>query len=329
MEPGCLALTLTWDGKQIVAAEVVSTRPAVARALSGLPAARVLELIPRLFGLCPRAQEAAARLSLAAARGEQVASSAAAPALAVALEAIGEHLWRLLLDWPPLAGQPARPSEFLGWRQRLKRVADQAEAAALGGELAAWLGSERSPALDDDAAVAAGVLLPMLSAAEWSAHIGAESFAELPTFAGQPAETGVLARRAGDATVAELLATGHRLQARLVARYADLRWLAQGLADRQRLVTWLDSTTLGDGCGLACVETARGTLLHQIQLDGDRIGRYVIVAPTEWNFHPQGSFVREIDARPAATRAKAVMAARRLVLSLDPCVACELRIRDA
>jgi Ni,Fe-hydrogenase I large subunit len=98
---------------------------------------------------------------------------------------------------------------------------------------------------------------------------------------------------------------------------------------RQRLVTWLDSTTLGDGCGLACVETARGTLLHQIQLDGDRIGRYVIVAPTEWNFHPQGSFVREIDARPAANRAKAVMAARRLVLSLDPCVACELRIRDA
>jgi Ni,Fe-hydrogenase I large subunit len=108
-----------------------------------------------------------------------------------------------------------------------------------------------------------------------------------------------------------------------------LRWLAQGLADPQRLLTWLDSTTLGDGCGLACVETARGTLLHQIQLDGDRIGRYVIVAPTEWNFHPQGAFVREIDSRPAVTRAKAAMAARRLVVSLDPCVACELRIRDA
>ncbi|MBL8373469.1 MAG: nickel-dependent hydrogenase large subunit, partial [Candidatus Accumulibacter sp.] len=54
MEPGSLELTLTWDGKQIVAAEVVSTRPAVARALSGLPVARVLEFIPRLFSLCPR-----------------------------------------------------------------------------------------------------------------------------------------------------------------------------------------------------------------------------------------------------------------------------------
>lgn len=329
MEPGSLALTLTWNGKQIVAAEVVSTRPAVARALSGLPVARVLEFIPRLFSLCPRAQETAARLSLLAARGEQTVSNAAAPALAVALEAIGEHLWRLLLDWPPLCGQPARQSEFLGWRQRLKGVADQADAAVLGGELAAWLAAERSPQVEDDVAVAGVALLPMQSAAEWQAHINVESFARLPTFAGQPAETGVLARRAGDAAVAGLLAAGHRLQARLVARYADLRWLAQGLADPARLATWLDATTLGEGCGLACVETARGTLLHQIQLDGDRIGRYIIVAPTEWNFHPQGAFVREIDARPAATRARAAMAARRLVVSLDPCVACELRIKDA
>ncbi len=329
MEPGSLELTLTWDGKQIVAAEVVSTRPAVARALSGLPLARVLEFIPRLFSLCPRAQEVAARLSLLAARGEQAASDAAAPALAVALEAIGEHLWRLLLDWPPLCGQPVRQSEFLGWRQRLKGVADQADAAALGGELAAWLAAERPPQVEDDLAAAAVALLPMQSAAEWAAHIGAESFAGLPTFAGQPAETGALARRAGDATVAGLLAVGHRLQARLVARYADLRWLAQGLADPERLATWLDAATLGEGCGLACVETARGTLLHQVRLDGDRIERYVIVAPTEWNFHPQGAFVCEIDSRLAATRAKAAMAARRPVLSLDPCVACELRIRDA
>lgn len=44
----------------------------------------------------------------------------------------------------------------------------------------------------------------------------------------------------------------------------------------------------GPGVGRALVETARGLLLHEITLDGDRIADYVIVAPTEWNFHPRG-----------------------------------------
>lgn len=48
MQAGSLELTLAWDGTQIVAAEVNSTRPPLARALRGLPVARVLEVVPRL-----------------------------------------------------------------------------------------------------------------------------------------------------------------------------------------------------------------------------------------------------------------------------------------
>ena len=117
MEQGVLQLTLSWDGEQIVAAGVVSTRPTLLRFLCGLPAARVSEFIPRLFSLCRCAQETAARLSLQAARGAgEVALIDAAgrpPGLAVAVEAIGEHLWRLLLDWPPLCGEAARQSESI------------------------------------------------------------------------------------------------------------------------------------------------------------------------------------------------------------------------
>ena len=91
----------------------------------------------------------------------------------------------------------------------------------------------------------------------------------------------------------------------------------------------VDAATVAEGCGLACVETARGTLLHRIELEGERVARYVIVAPTEWNFHPQGAFVREIGATPARTRAEAVTAASRLALSLDPCVPFEVRFDDA
>ena len=37
-------------------------------------------------------------------------------------------------------------------------------------------------------------------------------------------------------------------------------------------------------------------LLHLMQVKDGRVGRYVIVAPTEWNFHPQGAFVGELSA---------------------------------
>jgi Ni,Fe-hydrogenase I large subunit len=100
----------------------------------------------------------------------------------------------------------------------------------------------------------------------------------------------VLARQAEDPEVAALLSDGRRLQARLQARYADLRELAQGLTEAEQRSTWIDVLEVAEGCGLARVETARGTLLHRVELDGDRVARYAIVAPTEWNFHPQGAF---------------------------------------
>jgi hypothetical protein len=46
----------------------------------------------------------------------------------------------------------------------------------------------------------------------------------------------VLARQAEDPEVAALLSDGRRLQARLQARYADLRELAQGLTEARAAV---------------------------------------------------------------------------------------------
>ncbi|MQM34589.1 MAG: hypothetical protein CRU72_09155 [Candidatus Accumulibacter phosphatis] len=330
VEQGVLQLELTWDGRQIVAAGVASTRPMAARALRGLPFARVLEFVPRLFGLCRHAQDSAARLSLLAARGQRSDISATpAQTLAVTLEAIGEHLWRLLLDWPQLRGEPSRQGEFLLWRKRLLGVADGLGAAAFGARLLAWLDAEAPPCFDDRLRSAPVALLPRLSAAEWESHFHGDHFSERPTFAGQPAETGALARHADDPAVSALLADGQRLQARLQARYADLRGLARGLAEPEQWSTCLDAAAVAERCGLARVETARGTLLHRVELDGDRVARYAIVAPTEWNFHPQGAFVREMAGRPARTRAEAALAARRLALSLDPCAAFAVTVDDA
>lgn len=74
--------------------------------------------------------------------------------------------------------------------------------------------------------------------------------------------------------------------------------------------------------GLAWVEMARGTLIHWVQLDGTgpqaKVLGCQVVAPTEWNFHPQGPVARLLSALPddAGFAARAAL----VVAAFDPCV---------
>jgi Ni,Fe-hydrogenase I large subunit len=79
------------------------------------------------------------------------------------------------------------------------------------------------------------------------------------------------------------------------------------------------------GRGRALVETARGLLMHEIVLDGDRIADYSIVAPTEWNFHPQGPLAGWLMGRDAGDREALGKFAAHSVAALDPCVRWELQ----
>ena len=325
MDQGILRLNLAWNGQRIATAGLTSSRPQAARILIGQPIERAVELVPRLFSLCGQAQGVAARLAWCAARGEAPDAAALREGgRRVALEVIGEHLWRLLLDWPPMFGLPARKDNFLFWRKRLLAVQDQAGAALLGSELGAWLRAERQLSVEPAVAATPGLLLPWLAAEVWAQQTMSDDFAEQPTFDGLPAETGPLARRVEDANVATLYAAGQGVVARLAARYADLCFLAEALIEPQRLDGWSGAAQIAENVGLARVETARGLLLHLMQVNDGRVGRYVIVAPTEWNFHPQGAFVREMTGCPATSLAEAETAARRLALALDPCVAYEV-----
>ena len=338
-----MRLRLTWDGQRIVAAEIAANRPLAARILLGRMADPAVALVPQLFSLCGQAQGVAARLALLAARGDEASTAELDSALRrVALEAIVEHLWRLLLDWPALLGQAARKDEFLRWRKRLLLVGDSTAAATLGSELTRWLDRDAcllleqacvlipafapklAPGFALGLSLTQGRLLPWLNAAQWAQHPIDETFAERPHFSGQAVETGVLARQAGNAEVAELRRAGFGIAARIAARYADLRALACGLTEPESLAGWVGAAPAGEACGLARVETARGLLLHFIQVRDDRVQRYVIVAPTEWNFHPHGAFVQELTGCPATSRDRAEAAARGLALALDPCVAYEL-----
>jgi uptake hydrogenase large subunit len=154
--------------------------------------------------------------------------------------------------------------------------------------------------------------------------------ASLPLWAGRPAETGALARQSATPLVSALRARdGHTAATRFVARLVELATLLSQL--RQHAAAEpaaVRSHAVRDGVGIGLAETARGLLLHRVRVDGDRVADYCIVAPTEWNFHPDGP-LQALRGHKATDAARLERDAGTVVQSLDPCVECHVEIADA
>jgi len=314
IDPGCVRLRLASADGRVSAVGVASERPAVAQALRGRPADEAVRLVPLLFALCGKAQGHAAALALAAARGTE-RERYLDPA--VRHEALREHLWRWLLDLPVLLGEVAMRDEFVvatGWIARGQR--DELAALLAGSGIDAM---RRRLAELEDVADAHLHQLPSLDAqaslAAWP-RLDAD-FCRTPHWQGCAAETGAFARKQRPAETAGGLA------ARWLARLEELRDWAAGNA-RVGAGGTASSAQSGAGRGRALVETARGLLMHEIVLDGERIADYFIVAPTEWNFHPQGPLTGWLMGRDATDRDAVQAFAARAVAALDPCVRWEL-----
>ena len=77
------------------------------------------------------------------------------------------------------------------------------------------------------------------------------------------------------------------------------------------------------------IEAARGRLIHWMKQEHGVISDYAIVAPTEWNFHPQGALVSGLAGLQENDAARLAETVRRHVLSLDPCVEYEIGVNHA
>ena len=322
-------------------------RPALAAPLlRGQPAAAAAQRLPLLYSLCGQAHRLTAELAVAAAlHGEAHADAAARHALQE--EAQREHLRRILLDWRRwLPGAPSDPSAELaawraqpqhalsawlgdlplwldGWRHQPQRTLDEWSARS-GHWLARALAACRGEALQLALPVHPLRLLddPAALRALGAALAADPELALRPQLAGQPCETGCWSRHS---------------EAR-PERYASV-WLRLGarLAELAELVLpggrplALGALALGPGEALAWSETARGLLLHRVQLDGQgnaaRICDYQVLAPTEWNLHPQGVLARALAALPSGPSAR--RRAELLLAAFDPCLAYRLELGDA
>jgi len=149
-----------------------------------------------------------------------------------------------------------------------------------------------------------------------------ESFALQPLWQGHVACTGPWARlhqveSAQSWTAWSLLGT----------RLAELVRLCLPDAPGQTGAGWLAWGALASGPrqGLAWVEMARGLLIHQVLLDDAStvVRACQVLAPTEWNFHPEGLVAQALADLPAQSpdlqaRVQLLMAA------FDPCVPFEM-----
>jgi Ni,Fe-hydrogenase I large subunit len=357
---GELVVSIETAAGRVKVAEAQVRRPRVAnRLFSGREAREAGALAGALFAICGRSQAVAADAAVDAARGRppQPAVRDARDAR-VAAETIQEHAWRLLVDWPKLAGRSPQVeslaavrrivapllngeggndgartgSESIAWAERtifgmppaaflsLTTLGDLEQWAKRGGTTVAALvagviGERASLGASDVALLPAGGDDWVAGEVE-AASAADAAFEDAPHWHGEARETGPLARMAGHPLVASAVAGwGRGVGARLVARLVEL---AATLGHYQG---HHGAKALGQGAGIAWVETPRGLLLHRVALQGQRIAAYRIVAPTEWNFHPRGAFSRGAVGMPAGNAARLEDDVRWLVASLDPCVA--------
>jgi hypothetical protein len=348
---GALTISADWDGRRLTRVDLSVVRPRADLLLVGRTPAEVLDWVPRLYSLCGRAQTMAARLALAAAQGESV--SLESSDMRLLAEQAQEHLWRLLRDWPTQLGIAPRNAEFAGWFRRLGTMDDGVErelsayfeTTMLGRPWVEW--SEMASIEDIEqwgrnipayAAQLAGGLLamkqgaaaenclpPALTAADFAATPWSSDFAMKPEWHDAAAETGCYARWS---TQPMIVAAGNGLLGRFLARLFDLGMTIERLAQR-------DAGSLADACapaqngGLARIDTARGTLLHRVELVGERVAQYTVVAPTEWNFHPRGACAASLAGIAAMDEAVLRSRIGCWVTAFDPCVTWNLELQHA
>lgn len=155
-------------------------------------------------------------------------------------------------------------------------------------------------------------------------------FVREPRWNGHAAETGALARMRSHRCIAALLQRHRKSVAtRIAARMFELAQMIEGLGARSPSARAVNVLPLAEGVALSALQTARGLLLHRAHVAGGLVRDYRIVAPTEWNFHPDGPLARGLDGHAAHDEATLVRDARLAVQALDPCVGCRLEVGHA
>ncbi|RAR62344.1 hypothetical protein C7401_10620 [Paraburkholderia unamae] len=333
---------------------IAGGRPPLAAALlRGQPAASAASRLSALFALCGLAHRLCAELAVGAAGAsvehEREDDANAAHAAMLTRETLAVHLRCIWTDWPVrlAAAAPHRPPD-VGTAVEAAGAPEWVERHVLGkparqwlahwtddprGCLSAWSArAETFPArlladcrayADTTRASPRPLVIDEARLSELATAIaGSPAFAQAPLQHGLPAETGVWTRsddpRALDYDTPWL---------RLGARVADVARLVAGSGGAGALR--FGARTCAPGEAIGWCEMARGVLVHWVRLAPDdagfddiRIEDYRVVAPTEWNFHRQGTLAQALSRLDPAPDDGALAARTGVWMgAFDPCIA--------
>lgn len=308
----------------------------VASLLVGRKVEEALGLLPVVFSLCAHAHVAAANAAIGLKTTDK-------SKMLILAENAREHLLRILLGWQvdgadiiPAAPVMSLVNDTLNASEKSAQIqiANQLEiflkTHIFGCSLEHFLQENFLKWLKITNTLPASYLrkivandwqgdgcvipdfLPELSASELALDMQKDSFCLQPVWEGNPKETGSLARQYKHNIVVDIVKEhGAGLMARMVARLVELAQIPQQMRQRQA------SIKIHKNIGI--VETARGRLIHFAQVKKNIITNYKILAPTEWNFHPEGVVAQSLVGLAPAR-------AKHIVEAIDPCVEFELRV---
>ncbi len=320
-DPGRIVVEFSLENGVVANVTIRLARPlSLASRFASRPIGQAIEAVGLVNAVCG-VSHAAALSFAAAAAGDRVigAEEVARWRVRLAAERIAEHL-RELVRLAPVAAFPIVRNALDAARTAARTGVAGEDARAIGEALRLvpdWL-----PALPDHAPPPDALTVGD-DAAVVAALAADADFPARPSLPGRHPETGPVARLGWSASV-----PGATDAARLVEADAAFDFLLGGSSNGGDFSDWLSANKTQNSTGYASVESPRGRLYYLAVVQGDgRLRDARVVAPTEWNFHPEGPFARALAGfRPDGD---AVTAIARLAAQFSPCVAVDVVPRGA
>lgn len=162
-----------------------------------------------------------------------------------------------------------------------------------------------------------------------------ENFTSLPEWNGKNYELSWFSRQQNNSdTVISQLSNqllkqhGNGIFTRMTARLLEVARLLEQL-DKYFIKNTLLKALTSNQEGLAHSNAARGKLSHYVEVEDSIINRLIILAPTEWNFHPQGvaaDSLSHLQLDSLQTKNDITKQAELMIHAIDPCVGYQLHI---
>ncbi len=364
IDAGKLKITLTCDNEKVRKVEIESTRPLhTSRLFIGKTPEQTLKILPLLFNVCGVAQSFAAFQALGMAENS---AETAARNLLLNVEIVREHCWWLLIHTDKARLAPFlkyvtdfKKALFVGGdafslNSQLEINYEQFDGliVQLETDLNALFFNQRQRFLDaknedylhiwlnDNPSIPANLLrdlqannyqnlgrcalhlLPELTDLDLLTTFNSQT----PTWQNECHETSCLNRQQTQPLITDLLEKyGNGLMTRLVSRLFELANLPNVL--RQNVFDMKSpSIQTKNKIGVAQIQASRGLLIHKVELENGVIANYQIIAPTEWNFQPNGVAALSLQSLCVHNETLLHQHAALIINAIDPCVGFELVI---